>query len=86
MRKIFIIIFVLLFVDTAIADIEVTGKFAPKNDGFTGLVDDDQVLDSDTTSGNLLVSDGVSFESTTPSNLCEAITGSYVMVRMMVTV
>jgi len=48
-----------------------TGKATPLNDGFRGIVQDDQVLDSATTSGNILISNSVDsvdvFESKTMS-------------------
>lgn len=45
-----------------------TGKAFPLNAGFVGIVDNDQVLDVDTTSGNILVSDGTVFQSTAPGS------------------
>lgn len=60
-------IFSILFSSVAFADIEVTGKFAPKNDGFRGIVEGDQILDENTTSGNIFISDGVGFNSVTMS-------------------
>lgn len=47
----------------------VTGKITPLNDAFIGLVDDDQVLDSLTTPGNIMVSDGLTYQSTDPGTL-----------------
>ena len=38
--------------------IGLTAKIEPKNAAFQGMVDDDQVIDSDTTSGNILISQG----------------------------
>lgn len=65
MKKLFLIL--LLFTTTLVyADIDVTGKFAPKGGGFTGLIDGNQALDENTTAGNIGISDGTSYISTAP--------------------
>jgi len=64
-KKLLILILLLLAVNVY-GDIDVTGKFVPKNDGFTGLVDGDQVLDEATTANNIPISDGTSYQSTAP--------------------
>jgi len=43
--------------------IGLTAKIEPKNDGFQGLVDDDQIIDTLNTQGNVLISDGNYFAS-----------------------
>jgi len=47
--------------------VRLTDKILPLNDAFTGMVDDDQVLDSAVTSANILTSDGTVFQSVTMS-------------------
>ena len=43
--------------------IELTSKIEPKNAGFQGMVDDDQIIDTQTTVGNIMISDGTNFSS-----------------------
>lgn len=65
---IIILILLLLIICRPIAaDIELIAKIAPKNDGFRGMVDSDQIVDVSTTSGNILVSDGTYFDNVTVS-------------------
>ncbi len=57
--------------------VNLTGKIVPLNDGFTGMVDDDQVLDSSASTSNILVSDGEVFISKTMSgDATIAVTGA----------
>jgi len=50
------------------AGVELTGKVTPKG-SFVGMVDDDQVLDSEGTPNNILMSNGTSFLSSVPTSL-----------------
>jgi hypothetical protein len=60
-KAILILIAVFLHMDFAFAGIDLTAKIDPKNDGFQGLVDGDQVLDESLTDAAILISDGTNY-------------------------
>ena len=43
--------------------VSLTGKIIPLNAGFVGMVDNNQIIDSQATTGNVLASDGAYFQS-----------------------
>ena len=68
MKKLIIISLLFLLIPSiSFAGINLIDQIVPKNDGFQGLVDDDQIIDTETTAGNILVSDGDYFDSTAPT-------------------
>ena len=61
MKKLILIL--LLFATPCYAGINLIDQIVPKNDGFQGLVDDDQIIDTANTADNILISDGTYFSS-----------------------
>jgi hypothetical protein len=71
MKKIIIYILIALFTPIiTFGAIELIDQIAPKAGGFQGMVDDDQVIDTATTAGNILVSGGSYMDSVAMSNDC----------------
>jgi len=66
MKKLLFLIILLLYAIPSYGQIYLIAKIAPKNDGFQGMVDDDQIIDTATTVGFILISDGDYFASVAP--------------------